>query len=264
MPASPSATLGAGASFLLNVLSFIPVILVLFTISDRYAPSTEARPPLVRHFREGFAYMRGHRAIALPITMMAVYMLLGGSVPQLFEPFVRHVLSGSKTEYGILAAAYGIGGLLGSMALIFFGDRAQRSRIVVVGLACYVSVEILFGAAPTYGIAVGAAAVMGLMHVVTGVSFLTSIHANVEEHQRGRVSGIFQMAFLGGVPIGALAIGLVAGTTGLRAALIGAGCLLAAVSLAIAARAGGLRIIDSGLEPGGVAAPRPAVAERPS
>src|SRR5205823_11654954 len=72
----------------------------------------------------------------------------------------------------------------------------------------------------------------------------TSVQLGVDATVRGRVMALYLLCFMGGTPLGAPAIGMLADTFGPRAGLLGGGavCVLLAVALgALFARRVGLR-----------------------
>ncbi len=80
---------------------------------------------------------------------------------------------------------------------------------------------------------VAALAVTGFGIVVNGMSVSTVIQTIVDDRMRGRIMGIFSVAFLGMYPLGSLAGGALAEVIGAPAALASGGgiCTIAALVL---------------------------------
>jgi predicted MFS family arabinose efflux permease len=96
---------------------------------------------------------------------------------------------------------------------------------------------------------------MGLAHVLTGISMNTSLQVQVSEEYRGRVISLYLMALLAGMPIGALISGRLGDVIGLRPTIAGSGALLIALTIVVAVRSDRFAGIDVTGEEHAVAAP---------
>src|SRR6185436_1405467 len=91
-------------------------------------------------------------------------------------------------QFGLLVAAFGLGASSASVCLLLAGARWRRSVAALFGGFCY-GFGILIVAC-THQVAIGLLgfAVMGCGHVCGGTSISTSLHAQVEEQYRGRLT----------------------------------------------------------------------------
>ena len=238
------ASLGPSAAFLANAASFLLVIGALLLIAPRPAAGLEAGGRVLDHFTEGFRYVRERSALAIAVLMVLLIALLGVSVVQLIEPIARHVFHVGAGRYGLLAAAYGAGAVVGGVFTVVFGNAIRRSRLAVAGLAMMAAGDVLLGVAPVYALALVALVAMGLAQVLCMVACNTTIQLNVDERFRGRASAMFTMSFYAAAPTGALLGGIVGDFVGLRAAVVAIGCLLVAALAVAMVRYGGLRSLD--------------------
>jgi MFS family permease len=142
----------------------------------------------------------------------------------------KQVFHRGASQFGLLTSAFAIGSLLGALA------SARRSaptpRRMVGAAIAFGLLEVVVGLAPTFGS-------MMLLLVPTGVAVLTFtttanalVQLGSDAAVRGRVMALYVLVFLGGTPIGAPVIGVVAEHLGPRASLIigGAVCAVAAAA----------------------------------
>lgn len=238
------ATLGPSWAFGVNAVSFLCVIGALLVIAPRppVDPDTDGR--VLAHFWEGVRYVRGRAVLFISVLMVMLIALFGVAVVQLVEPIARHVFHVGAGRYGLMAGAYGLGAVIGSVFTVAFGDAFRRSRLAVLGLAMMAVGVIVLGITPFYWVALPALVVMGLAQVLCMISCNTAIQLNVDEGYRGRASSMFTMSFFAAAPIGALIGGIVGDLIDLRVAIVSAGVILAACTVVAVLRFQGLRPLD--------------------
>jgi MFS family permease len=242
------ATLGPGAAFFANGVSFVLVLVTLFAIPDRPVGDIATTTRVLAHFREGVRYVRRRRVLAAATLTFLMLGLFGQSVVQLVEPFTRRVLHVGAGQYGLLVGAYGIGAILGSFIAVF-GSRWRRSRMTICGIGLFVCAQIVFGLAPGYAVALGATMTLGTAFIVCHMSIQTAVQVNVDETHRGRVLSIYFSAFFAGGPIGALIGGVTGQLVGLRATFVAAALALLAYTIYASARYERFRLFDQSIEP---------------
>jgi MFS family permease len=228
-------TVGIGACFLVNAVSFAAVVVALWTLdAGQLHPSTRtgrARGQL----REALAYVRDRPAILAPLLMMTLI----GTFTYEFEvtlPLVaRDGFHGAPVAYSWLLAAFGCGAVVGGLYAAKRGGTGLRR---LVGAAAAFGLATGAAAlAPSFGIEVALLAVAG----ATSVIFLTTGNSTVQlaaaPQFRGRVIALWSTAFVGSTPIGAPVVGAIAEHFGPRWSLgLGAAACGAAVLVGLALR----------------------------
>ena len=108
------ATLGVPYALAGNALSFLVVIGASSAIRRRPFATTGDHGNVLRHFREGIAYVRQRLVLVVALLMVMLVALLGVSLfVQLVEPFSRHVLDVGPGVYGLSPAATARGAVAG-------------------------------------------------------------------------------------------------------------------------------------------------------
>lgn len=138
----------------------------------------------------------------------------------LFPLFAVRDLRGSSATFALLMAAMAAGSMGGAFWL---ARRVRVGRRLLAGGAClYGTAQFCMAASPAVGVAAATALLLGLGSTVLVNGGTASLQLRVDKGMRGRMMGLFTLAVLGGVGLGAPLSGLLAEAWGTRIAL-GAG-----------------------------------------
>lgn len=212
------ATVGFGAAFLVDGLSYVAVLVSLAMIRP-----AELRPAVrpgrgPGQIREGIRYVRGEPNLFVPMVMMAVIGTLAFNHSTVLPLFAVRDLHGSDATYTLLFSVLSVGALVGSLV------AARRASVGVrtVGWSAVAFGASMFALALSPGLAVALAVTVALGG--TSVAFLTASTAIVQlrsrPEMRGRVLALQAMLFLGSTPIGAPIVGWLSETFGARVGLL--------------------------------------------
>jgi MFS family permease len=223
------ATVGSGVCFLVNAASFVAVVASLVTM-DRVAlnPSTPA-PRAKGQLREGFAYIRRTRELAVPLVMMAVVGCLTYEFSVTLPVMASTGLHAGATGFGFMTAAMGVGAVVGGLRL---AARGKTGLLPLVIAASGFGIAVALAAiAPSLGFELAALALAGAASISFMATGNSTLQLAAEPSMRGRVMSLWFVAFQGSTPIGGPIIGWVMGVLGARAGLgIGAvTCIAAAI-----------------------------------
>ncbi len=228
------AAVGAGYCFAVNAVSFLAVIVALLAmrVSELYALADRRRPTLFRGTREGFAYARRTRTVAVILGMMVVFSSICFNFNILLPLLAKNTLAAGPRTFGVISAAFGAGALVGALAAAALANA--RWRTMLLGAFGFGICELLI--APERSTALVAALLFA------GGAFFTSYTANSNaaiqlaspDHIRGRVLSLYYYAWNGLAPLGAVIVGwlcdrggtelafLVGGTSALAMTALGA------------------------------------------
>ncbi len=237
------AVLGTGPALAVDAGSFAVsaalVALGLRGMDDRPgAPGPPHDAPLLsaRAYRlqlaDGFRCLAGQRLLlALCLMTLATRGLDEGWSAVLLPLQARDRLGGTA-ELGVLETLFGAGALIGALAYGAFGHRFRRrplytAAFLIVGAPRFVVAACTGTTAPLAAIM----AVEGLACGVLNPIVATVMFETVPEELRSRVLGATTAAFLTAAPLGGLGAGLLAGSVGLPAALLGTGAVYFAATL---------------------------------
>jgi predicted MFS family arabinose efflux permease len=126
-----------------------------------------------------------------------------------FSPvLIKQVFNGEAAQFGTAVGAFGLGGLLGGLALLGITGLESLRRIGTAfslgygGVVLAVSLTQVGWSVP---LLMGLA---GLCMAMTNISSNATIQSLVKPELLGQVASLFTLAMRGGMPLGSLATGL--------------------------------------------------------
>jgi MFS family permease len=230
---------GIGWCFLVNAASYIAVLVTLAMMEAAALHRSPPQPRRKGQLREGFRYVRATPSVLTPLLIMAAVGTFAYEYQVVLPVFAKFTFGGNAATFAAMTALMGLGAVVGGLV-----TAARRNRTAVaLGLTAVVfgSIQVLTSLAPTLDIALFLFAMLG----AASISFLAlgnaTLQLNSSPEMRGRVMGLWAVAFLGSTPIGGPIMGAIAEHIGPRVALgLGGAITVAAGALAL----GSLRAID--------------------
>jgi MFS family permease len=225
---------GPTAGFVVNVFTYVPLMVVLLVIRQREVERSGDGEGSVREVVR--LVWRDRRLLVLLIAAMAIGWT-SDPVNTLTPPMASMFGAGDELV-GVFVGCFGGGAALASLVLRPIRIRLGLDRLGVVGLAGFGMGMVLFGVSPTPWLAAVALALAGFAFLGAITSVTTRMQQGIVEDVRGRVMALWGVAFLGSRPIAALINGAFADVAGPRLAAVLAAtmALVGAVVLSQAAR----------------------------
>ena len=223
--------MGEGPIFLLNALSYVPVLLALRALDvARERPTHVSTASVLGAMREGFRYAFGFPPVRAVLELLALISLVAMPYVVLLPVFARDVLAGDARTLGALNSAAGLGALLGTLYLASRSTVRGLGRVMTTTTAILGAGLLIFSFSRVVWLSAGLLLVVGFGMVVTTASINTLLQTVVDEHMRGRVMSLFTMAFVGMSPLGSLLGGALAlkFSAPVTLALAGTVCMLVA------------------------------------
>jgi MFS family permease len=253
------ATAGTGWVFAVNAACYLgPTIgLLLLRPSDlQPAPAASRAQGSVA---TAVRYLRGRPDVLWTIFLVGMLGSFGLNFPIVLTAMAKSTFGGDASTYGLFNIVLGLGSAVGAV-LAAVGAR-PRARAIVTTAALFGVLQAAAAFAPDLAVFLVLLIAMGFVNLVCQAMANSSVQLAVDPELRGRVMGLYMLAFIGGTPLGAPVIGAVTSHFGARAGMLVCGIVpcLAAVVVAVAAarrlrRAGpGKAIVDP------VTVPVPAV-----
>ncbi len=211
--------IGPSWCFLLNGLSFVAVIFMLWIIRIDNAPSGTKTLAPIQQLKEGFQYARQHNTIA-PLLLLAVAAaLFTNNLSTLLPAFADIVLHSPKEAYSSITTSIGVGAVASSLVLGYLGHRFGRGRLVMVMAVLVTISSFLFSFTRTVELAMVCAVVYGFAIILEFILVNTLIQNEVPDAFRGRVMSLYTISWFGIAPFGALMMGSIANVLGTPTAI---------------------------------------------
>jgi MFS family permease len=238
------AATSAGALFLVNAASFVPVIGAVARWRGGTRKASTVAPEHVREaMRAGARYVAGSPALRVILLRAGLFMLFANSIWALLPLVARTRLHLGSGGYGLLLAGVGIGAVAGAAALPRLRGRVSPGALMTAGTLVFAAVTL----ALAY---VHVSVLAGLALVIGGVAWILVLSTLNSQYQstlpgwaKARGMSYYLVIFQGGGALGSAGFGVLAQNVGLRGAL-----LAAAIGLALVAVAG-LRLPFSTISP---------------
>jgi MFS family permease len=213
------ATVGAGAGFGLNAISFLLVILVVAVIRGRLEEGQRERSSISSAIGLGLRFARYTRPFRWVLALVAMFALTS-AVVQTILPNHNAALGGDELSYGLILGAMGVGAIIAGLT--------RRNVVESLGRKARPVTIIGFG---VFGIGVGLAPsllVAGMFMFLSGMCWvwtLTGLNATTQlmapDWVRGRAMSLYTLSFVGIYPLGSILAGALADSLGTRSAYVG-------------------------------------------
>jgi MFS family permease len=211
------ATVGTGVCFLVNAVSFVPVVYSILRIDITQLHPSERAERAKGQLREGLRYVRQTPELGVPLLMMAFVGMLAYEFPVSLPVLDRTALHGGSAGYGFMTAAMGVGAVAGGLFTAAKGRTGLKP--LVVAATAFGLLILLASVAPTMPLELIALAFVGAASVSLMAIGNSTLQLGAAPTMRGRVMALWFVAFQGSTPIGGPAIGWVIAWAGARVGL---------------------------------------------
>jgi MFS family permease len=230
------AAAGVATAFASNFVSFFGVILVVARwkrpVQRRTAPPETFKGATIAALR----YVRYSPDILTVTIRTGVVMFFSSAIFALL-PSLAHSVNESAIGYGVLLGFFGIGAIVGALAMQATRSRWSTEAIVSAGV-------VLLGLATAAASGLHSLSALAPVMLIGGaawVLFISLISALVQslspDWVRARVLAVFILVYQGSFALGSAAWGAVAQRAGIRSALLAAGVMtVLSAGLALIAR----------------------------
>ncbi len=223
---------GQEFTYLFNAVSYLAVIGALIAMGEvpqqAAARLTIARGIDWEAIRQGIRFIL-HSPIILSSMLLDFLATFFSSANTLLPFIAQDILRVGPVEYGWLAGAQSIGGILAGLALSQRSNLRRQGVILLNAVLVFGAATIVFGLSRWFWLTFLALALIGGADAVSTVLRNTIRQLQTPDALRGRMVSINQIFFMGGPQLGEIEAGLVAQAFGVPAAIItgGIGCILA-------------------------------------
>jgi MFS family permease len=212
------AAVGSWAVFLLNSLSFVGVIIVLYRWRREDVESISPTERIVGAMKAGLRYVRHDPALQAVLVRTGVYVSCASALWAMMPLVARKQLGLSAGGYGILLGSLGAGAILAAFILPALRRNFSVNTLVVAGTVVFA----------------GATAALALVRNFPLMSsFNVIVQTIVPRWVRARVLATYMLVFFGGMALGSAVWGAIATHIGVSETLLcAAGALIAGLGAA--------------------------------
>jgi len=212
-----TVAVGAGWVFLINAFTFAATLVSLGLLRRSELRAAPRAPRGPGQLADGFRYVARRADILAVMAVIFIVSTFGMNFPIFSSTMASVEFHHGAGEFGLLSSVLAIGSVTG--ALLAARRERPRIRVVVLSAAAFGVSCLIAAVMPTFEtfaislILVGFTAIT-LMTTANGV-----VQTTTSPVMRGRVMALYLAIFVGGTPLGAPVVGLVANEFGPRWAL---------------------------------------------
>ena len=223
--------LGIPASFAINAASYLALVIGVLLVHPRPVPRGGSSGAVAG----GIRLVQANPRLLVFLGIVAVVGWASDPINTL-APAFAHAFGHPDTWAGLIIGVFGAGAV--TTAFLISGRNAGSNRRAVVTLTMLAACLAAFSLLPNLTWALPVLFLGGVAYLASNTSATVQLQLSVEEHERGRVMALWNIAFLGLRPFASLADGGIASAFGVRAAGVAltVPALLAALLLAASLR----------------------------
>ena len=227
------AAASEGICFLVNGLSYIPVIISLFMIRAADEPKKNEEKHALEELKDGFRYISAKPSLKNILLLVAAVSFFGWSYTVLFPIFAKDILGGDALIFGFLNSATAVGAIVGAFYAASRKNLLGLERRTVFFASVFGVAIVLFAFSKVLWFSMIFVALSGLGAMLHNTSANSYVQTSVNDKTRGRVMSIYAFGHQGLIPIGSLLLCWAASSYGAPAAMMTAGifCILSVLLL---------------------------------
>lgn len=221
------AAFGAAAAFVVNAVSYLPLLGALLRWRPNIAPRTAPREAFVPAMGAGLRYVALSPNLMRVILRGALFGFSAVAVLALLPLVAKSHPEGGSMLFGALLGCFGIGAIAGAVLNPRIRARYDNENIVRLAFAGFALAAIVLGQTRLVWLQGLAMLPAGASWVLALSLFNVTVQLSTPRWVVARALALYQTATFGGMAAGSWAWGGVAGAHGLPVALTMAGVLLA-------------------------------------
>jgi MFS family permease len=200
------ATIGIAAGYAAYALLTLPIAILAIGLRSRPTPAPAQAAPAA-------AAPKPHAIVVFSV-FIATFTIGVTPYIALLPDIARTGYGADARLYGLMAAAGGIGAIVGALGLSLAGEVPHKGRWVPIASFAGAALLVLFTHVHVLWAALAILAAMGTIDTMMYALANTYVQECAGDAQRGRANAIFSLAFLGGIPIGSIVLGTLAARIG--------------------------------------------------
>ncbi|MCO5217038.1 MAG: MFS transporter [Thermomicrobiales bacterium] len=212
------AAVGIGMCFILDGLSFLAVIYMLWKMREDELHPAKIITRAKGQMAAGWHYVRNEPIVRNVLIMMTIIGTFTYEFSVVLPLLAEFTFKNGASGYATLTSSMGVGAVIGG--LYTASRRRGTAKMLVISAALFGGSVLLVAISPTFPIAVLNMVIVGFFSInFTSLGNVTIQLASRPDMQ-GRVMSFWSMAFLGTTPIGGPIMGAVGEHAGARVALL--------------------------------------------
>jgi MFS family permease len=219
------ADTGAAFTFLLNSLSFVGVILVLYQWNRK--PLFKSALPAERIYgsiRAGLRYVQYAPLLKAALARAFLFTIFVSAVWALLAVVAARDLHQGALGYGILNGSMGLGAVIGATSLPHVRRKFSADKIIAISTCVFTGTLLILAFVRYPLVIIPVLLFAGFAWTSTMSTLNLAVQVSVPNWVQARALGTYQMVFSGGMAIGSVIWGLIAEHISTPVSLAAAAC----------------------------------------
>ena len=198
--------LGAAWCFGLNGLSFVAVIISLYSLHVRFRPERSGET-ILQSMKQGFGFIRKQGTMEALIALAFLMTALGIPMITFLPVFAKEIFHGGPTTFTLFLTFSGIGSVIGALMVASMGNIRNKGRVALLMLMCLGAAIAGFAVSPSMLLSSVLLFISGAALIAVFATISSLVQLITSDDMRGRVMSVYNVAFRGGMPMGNLVTG---------------------------------------------------------
>lgn len=224
---------GAPFVFAINALTYGFVILAVGTAKADFSAKGERGESPLRQLSGGLREARRDPVVGGVLLSIAVYSVFCLVFIYQMPRIADEQFGMEGWRYTLLFSTFGFGAFIGAVSMGSWLTPYKRSTMVRVGLAVFSVALGIFAISRTAWGGFPSVFAAGASYFVIVTALVTILQLRVSDEVRGRVMGLWMMAWAGLVPVGGLLGGVVIDAVGLEPVLLAGAAVALGLGLTV-------------------------------
>lgn len=224
---------GPGAVFLLNAVSYVGVMAVIFIWRRTHVDTAGPPERVFGAIAAGVRYARNSMALQAVLVRSGAFILAASALWALLPVVASRNLGLDAGGYGILLGSLGFGAVIGAVLLPRIRNRASVDTLTMAATVTFGIATLALGYIQSMPLLIFMLILGGMAWMAMMSSLNVAAQGAAPAWVRARALGVYLLVFQGGTALGSFAWGTLADLWGNRAALtMAAGALCLSVAAA--------------------------------
>jgi predicted MFS family arabinose efflux permease/quinol monooxygenase YgiN len=213
------AASGPWASFMLNAVSFLGVVIVLYRWRREHHESILPAERVVGAIRAGLRYVRYAPMLQAVLVRTGAFIFFGSAMWATLPFIVRHEMGLSPVDYGVFIGTFGVGAVTGAAVMPRLRVRLSVDALVRLATVIFAGLMLTLGLAKIYSAICLAMFVGGMAWMILMSNLNLGAQIAAPSWVRARAMAIYILVFFGGFALGSALWGILAARAGTAFAL---------------------------------------------
>jgi predicted MFS family arabinose efflux permease len=208
-----------GVAFVLNAVSFLGVMFVLWAWKGEPKRDTDGGESVVSAMWAGFRYVRHSPELHVIFIRAGLFVVMASALWALLPVVAKHEIGSGSGGYGILLGCLGVGSVLGASFFSRLRGTYNPDAIVLAGTLLFGAATFALGYVNNFGVLAFAMLGGGVAWMSVMSTLNVSAQIALPAWVRARALSFYILVFQGSLAIGSWIWGEVAARAGSRVAL---------------------------------------------